>query len=177
MLCARCHSARSHALRRASATQCPLHFVPRCQHSVSCTHCNTLFTTPVIVISLTHNSILASRSTCSRTRLTVLSRLSTDSAYIRLCYLVHKRSRQCRSLGITPCTAAGRRSARETVIHLHSSSAVANVKVSSWSPPTSMRSHQSTTTGSRRDGQGNDVSSHHAINTLANGSHECYFSV
>jgi len=37
-------------------------------------------------------------STCSRTRLTVLSNLSTGSACILLCHLVHKRGRQCRSL-------------------------------------------------------------------------------
>jgi len=37
-------------------------------------------------------------STCSRTRLTVLSNLSTGSTYVRICHLEHKRSRQCRSL-------------------------------------------------------------------------------
>ena len=40
----------------------------------------------------------ASKSTCSRTRHTVLSNLSTGSACILLCHLVHKRSSQCRSL-------------------------------------------------------------------------------
>jgi len=74
-----------------------------------------------------------------------------------------------------PCTAAG--CAREIVIPPHSSSAVAKVRISSWSPPTSVESHQSDTIGRRRDGQGSDASSYHALHALAKRSHEYHFSV
>jgi len=56
-------------LRRAFATQCPRSFVPRFQHSDPCTHCNTLFALPAIVIPPTHNPMFVprtSKSTCSR---------------------------------------------------------------------------------------------------------------
>ena len=40
------------------------------------------------------------------------------------------------------------------MIHPHSSSAVTDVRTSSWSPPTSVESHQSDTTGAEETGEG-----------------------
>ena len=63
------------------------------------------------------------RYTCIRTRLTILSKLSTRLASIHLCDTVHGRTRQCRPPQVLPALQwmYDGRAAREIVAH-HSSS-------------------------------------------------------
>ena len=60
---------------------------------------------PITIYSLIlHPTILPSNieSTYSRTRLTVLSKLSTRLAHIRLCHMAHERRPRCCSLSTSP---------------------------------------------------------------------------
>ena len=85
------HSARSHSRsdehsQLHNITNCPLAFVPRRQHSIPC-KLRLSFLSPASPASI--------RRTSTQTRLTVLSELSTDLPFIRLCHLAHEGSQRC----------------------------------------------------------------------------------
>lgn len=64
-------------------------------------------------------SLSSIRRTSSRTRLTVIPKLSTDLPYMRLCHLAHEISRRRCSLETIPFTAVdtGRSSASENMVY------------------------------------------------------------